>query len=277
MDINSASQKSLQRAIDTDTLLNCWESASLRDKARLYTIGTPFTGAWLLAIPNPNLGLTLSKEEFIFSVRMWLGCHLFPSPTHLVRCVCGNIIDHFGDHVLGGGHGPLRIKRHDAFCDIIWHTLLQDNKGAIKEQRCGDNNNRPGDIFHPDFRFGKPAYFDVSVRGSLQPQYLSKAADHPGVAGEAGEIEKDEKHEDDVLAAGGLFFPLVVESLGLWTPSSLKILKVIASKSSSLNGTPLSITVSYLHQRLSIRLWAYNAQMLLSRLLDISEVVVFPN
>ena len=37
MDINSASQKSLQRAVDTDTLLNCWESASLRDKARLNT------------------------------------------------------------------------------------------------------------------------------------------------------------------------------------------------------------------------------------------------
>ena len=35
-------------------------------------------------------------------------------------------------------------------------------------------------------------YFDVSVRGSLQPQYLSKGADHPGVAGEAGEMEKYE-------------------------------------------------------------------------------------
>ena len=80
----------------------------------------------------------------------------------------------------------------------------------------------------------------------------------------------------NVLAAGGLFFPLVVESLGLWTPSSLKTLKVIASKSSSLNGTPLSLAVSYLHQGLSIRLWGYNAQMLLSRFLDISEVIDFP-
>ena len=100
--------------------------------------------------------------------------------------VCGHIIDFYGDHVLGCGHGPLRIKRHNALCDIIWHSLLLDNKGAIKEQRCGESNNRPGDVFHPDFKFGKPAYFDVSVRGSLQPQHLSKAADHPGTAGEAG-------------------------------------------------------------------------------------------
>ena len=127
MDINSASQKSLQRAIDTDTLLNCLESASLRVKERLYTIGTPFTGAWLLAIPNPNLGLTLSVCGLVVI--------FFPvPPPHSVRCVCGNIIDHIGDHVLGCGHCPLRIKRHDALSDIIWHNLLQDNKGAIKEQ-----------------------------------------------------------------------------------------------------------------------------------------------
>ena len=112
----AASQKSLQRAVDTATLLSCKESAPLRDKARLNTIGTPFTGAWLLAIPNPNLGLTLSKEEFILSVCMWLGCHLFPQSS---RCVCGHIIDLHGDHVLGCGHGPFRIKRHDALCDII--------------------------------------------------------------------------------------------------------------------------------------------------------------
>ena len=198
LDVNSASQKSLQRAVDIATLLSCKESAPLKDKAHLNTIGTPFTGAWLLVIPNPNLGLTLSKEEFILSVRMWLGCHLFSQSS---RCVCGHIIDLHGDHVLGCGLGPLRIKRHDALCDIIWHSLLLDNKGAIKEQRCGESNNRPGDVFHPDFRFGKPAYFDVSVRGSLQPQHLSKAADHPGAAGEAGEIEKDEKHEVDVLSA----------------------------------------------------------------------------
>ena len=40
-----------------------------------------------------------------------------------------------------------------------------------------------------------------------------------GAAGEAGEVEKDSRHEEDVTASGGIFFPLVVESLGLWTPA----------------------------------------------------------
>jgi len=42
-----------------------------------------------------------------------------------------------------------------------------DNKGAVREQHCGESNNRPGDIYHPDFMLGKPAYFDVSVQNSL--------------------------------------------------------------------------------------------------------------
>ena len=73
------------------------------------------------------------------------------------------------------------------------------------------------------------------------------------IKGAAGEIEKDSKHEEDV-SAGGLFFPLVVESLGLWTPSSLHTLRTIASRASSVNGIPLGLAVRNLLQQLSTRL-----------------------
>ena len=45
------------------------------------------------------------------------------------------------------------------------------------------------------------------VRSSLQPKFLSRAAVQAGATGEAGEIEKDSKHEEDVVSAGGLFSP----------------------------------------------------------------------
>ena len=122
-------------------------------------------------------------------------------------------MDEFGDHLLGCAHSPLRIKRHDALRTIIWHALLMDDKGAAREQYCGNSNNRPGDVYHPDFALGKSAYFDVSVRSSLQPKFLSRAAVQAGAAGEAGEIEKDSKHEEVVVSAGGLFSPWL---LSLW-------------------------------------------------------------
>ena len=74
------------------------------------------------------------------------------------RCPCGSIIDSYGDHVLGCGSGNLWIKRHDALCNIVFHTLLEDHSGTRREQHCGDyDNSRPGDVYHPDFLIGRPA------------------------------------------------------------------------------------------------------------------------
>ena len=54
------------------------------------------------------------------------------------------------------------------------------------------------DVFYPDFLEGKPAYFDISVRNSMQLAYLTKSAYMAGAVTEAGEEEKDKKHNEDV-------------------------------------------------------------------------------
>ena len=91
--------------------------------------------------------------------------------------------------------GPLRIKRHDALCDVIFHWLLLDNFNVRREQRCSSHSmTRPGDVFHPDFSLGKAAYFDISVRNSFTPSHLINAAIKAGAAAEAGEVDKDERH-----------------------------------------------------------------------------------
>ena len=72
---------------------------------------------------------------------------------------------------------------------------------------------------------------------------MTKAAVRAGAAAEAGEEQKDIHHENKVFAASGLFYPLVVETLGLWSLFSIKTLNVIASKpqqSEALNSIKLS-------------------------------------
>ena len=49
---------------------------------------------------------------------------------------------------------------------------------------------RPGDIYHPDFINEKPAFFDVTVRNSLQSCYGVTCATSAGTAALAGEGEK---------------------------------------------------------------------------------------
>ena len=84
-----------------------------------------------------------------------------------------------------------------------------------------------------------------------------------GAASEAGEIKKDEQ---EVIEAGGIFFPLVVETLGLWLPNSLKVLTSIDSKASSISGIPRSQVISNLLQQLSVHLWTFNARMVHTRI-----------
>ena len=99
------------------------------------------------------------------ALRYWLGIPLFPAS---VRCSCGTVIDSFGDHIFSCGHGPSRIRRHDAICDVIWHALLQDHSGCKKEQRCSTDLDYPGDVFHPDFQFvSQPILMSLCVMHPL--------------------------------------------------------------------------------------------------------------
>ena len=79
-------------------------------------------------------------------------------------------------------------------------------------------------------------YFDLSMRNSFLPQCIVNSAIVPGVAANTGEQRegergKDDKYDSNVSATSGLFDPIVVESLGHWTPSSLHVLKTIAIRS----------------------------------------------
>ena len=65
---------------------------------------------------------------------------------------------------------------------------------------------------------------------TMQATYILKFSTIVRAAAYAGEKEKGIRHEAEVVAAEGLFYPLVVESFGFWTPTSLAVLKTIASK-----------------------------------------------
>ena len=264
-DLLSATQHKLQASVDSHLHATLFQGCAVRDKARLTTIAAPRASAWLWAIPNSNLGLAMQRHEFVAATRYWLGCPRFDHTP--VRCTCGALVDRYGDHLLGCSCGNLRIGRHDALCEVVYHALRQDCGAVRREQRvAGDSLHRPADLYHPDFREGRPGYFDVTVRQSLQPCFLARASVTAGMAAAAGEQSKDGSHRARVEDAGGLFYPLVVESLGLWSESSHDLLRQIAARAAVHSGLPLSRASTNLYQQLSIKLWQFNAKMLLSRM-----------
>ena len=108
--------------------------------------------------------------------------------------------------------------------------------------------------------------FDVSVCHPLQDSLICLSAATTGVAAGRGEVDKDSHHEASVWAAGGIFVPLVVESLGLWSPNSLAILRVIALRTTSKSGASTALAFCHFIEQLSMCLWRYNSQMLLHHL-----------
>ncbi len=118
-----------------------------------------------------------------------------------------------------------------ALRNVLYHALCQDNSSTRREQRIfGDSQDKSGDVYHPDFAEGKPTYFDLSVSNTLQPSTINKSSSNAGAAGLRGEGRKDDKHASNVESVDGTFIPLVVESLGLWTPFAAKTLSLIAGR-----------------------------------------------
>ena len=150
-----------------------------------------------------------------------------------------------------------RIRRHNALRN--YHALKLDNQNVKIERVNGHSNTRPGDIYHPDFDNGKPSFFDISVSNVLQPSTISTAV-NAGAIAERREISKDNKQHSTVKTAGGSFFPLVVETLGLWTPFAIQTLRTIATRASLYNK---KLAFKNLIGQLSVKLWAYNSKLVL--------------
>ena len=176
--------------------------------------------AWLQVPPSPQLGLAISPAEFVVALCLWLGIPVF-SEMDPSACSCHQLVDHFCDHIIGCSHGPLRIRRHNALCDIIYFALLEDSADVRWEQGVsGGSADRPGDILHPDFHHGCLTYFDVSVRSALHSGVITHSATSPEFAAQKGEMEKDMQHKAGLVeAAGGVFS---MGSRQLWCVDSLQ-------------------------------------------------------
>ena len=180
----STSQIVMQSTIDDRIYSDFNSQYSIRDGARLLAVldTSGFACAWLQALPSPKLGLTLPPAEFVVALRLWLGIPVLPEEDPTL-CSYHQLIDCFGDHLIGCSHGPLRIRRHNALCDIIYYALLEDSAHVRREQGVsGESASRPGDVFHPDFHNGRSTYFDISLRSAVHSGVISHSASASGFA-----------------------------------------------------------------------------------------------
>ena len=158
IDVLTTSQHQLQSLLDSTMWHSIKDNTSLRDHARLNTISAQHAGAWLWAIPNPNTGLAMPHREFVVSLHIWLGIPLSPADLGSKRCSCGQILDKFGDHLLGCSQNNIRTRRHDALFDVLFHALLVDNGNCRR-------NNAATLILVPD----RVIFFILTLNKAMPP------------------------------------------------------------------------------------------------------------
>ena len=165
------------------------------------------------------MGLVLVFNQTSFarlSSSAW-ACHFSASPIRvlhcLVRVVCGDVMDVFGDHAPCCHHGPSLLFRHNNVRDILGHAARGAGLAAVvieKKNQIDGSNAKPGDttVQQYDRGFGSSA-FDVTITHPLQQKYKEIAIEEAGLVAEEAHDRKLQKSLElsegkHLLCAAGL-------------------------------------------------------------------------
>lgn len=216
--LRSSTQREISKRIDAHNLqtftTHTRDRDSVRDVARLNSLGLPNSGAWLNVLPSPSLGLHLKPAEFIVSVKYRLGLQIFPQEGVCVSCPL--ISDIFGDHAVSCGWGGERTYRHNLIRDVLFNTCAQACLGPTREDRAliPGTDARPADVYLPNWTAGQDTALDVTVINPLQQTFLNQSAANPGHALYKAYERKMTRHGEACRMAGITFTPLPLDTFG---------------------------------------------------------------
>ena len=123
------------------------------------------------------------------------------------------------------------------------------------------SQNRSADVYLPSWKGGRPAALDVTVISTMQQATIQGAAISQGHALLVGEERKLAAHADACQAVGVSFIPLVVETLGGMSASSVSTLACLGRLLGQRLGIPPADSIRHLFQRCAISLWRGNAAL----------------
>ena len=127
-----------------------------------------------------------------------------------------------------------------------------------------ESNNRPGDVFIPDWR-GRPTAFDYAVTSPMCKTHLPYSSKQTGAALERTKAGKIRKHGAQCTRNGIRFVPVVFETFGGLDSDATFHLRHIAIKSAARSSRPSSNAVTHFFQRQSVICQRYCSAMITAR------------
>ena len=248
-------QKQLSSKIDIYQFNSILIASSVADKARLLSVSSPHAASWLSVVPSEGLGLHLEPSVFQVAVKWWLGLDI----SNGSQCaLCPNsALDPLGHHATTCKKGGDVVICHNHLCNVLVETCRRAHLNVMVEMGCNltsdRDHSRPADILLPNWAFGKPSAFDISVTSPLNPKIVSVA----GLSAVAAALSTEErKHTENDPKCNALWWcciPLVAESYGAWEKEAINSFKMLASHLAITSGKTKSAVLSELYSRLNLK------------------------
>ena len=228
-------------------------------RARLLASAQPESGAWITAIPVPNLGTQLTPEELRIAIALRTGSKI--CERH--RCKCGGNADEFGYHLLSCHFNEGRLPRHTAINNIICRALKASDTPATLEPLGLNRENglRPDGVTINPFSRGKPLSWDATCVNTFAESSIYGNAIEAGHAAAKAEAAKRVKY--GFMANSYRFEPIAIGTLGAYGPTTKNIIREIGKLTTDKTGETRE--TQWLKQRLSIAVQRGNALSILSR------------
>ena len=258
----------------SQTIQKCWDipiiqlkhtaiitnAQSPADKARLLAIQRPESGAWLNALPSPQLGLLLDPDTVRISVGLRLGLPL--CEEH--KCICGSLVDSTGRHGLSCLKITGRYFRHHGMNDIIKRSSGTAGFPAILEPPglTRTDGKRPDGLTLVPWRKGRSLLWDATCVDTFAKSYLNSTSKESGAAAKLAERQKFQDYE--TLCSNYEFVPFAVETMGVFSDSAMKFTNELGKY--LILATDDKRAKSFFLQRISICIQRGNSASILATL-----------
>lgn len=225
------------------------------DKARFLANSSAETGAWLQALPSPQLGTHMSNDEFRVSISLRLGLPILQ--PH--KCVCGTKVDKFTRHGLSCSKAAGTRPRHEASNNLILRALKSAEIPSTREPPgcSGPDGKKPDGLSLVPWARGRSLLWDFTCSDTFAPSYVQRSSRELGWV--AKEAERKKFIHYDHLKEQFIF--VAAETSGVFGKHALKLLKKIGSKITEV--TKEKRATSYLFQRISIAIQRGNVASIL--------------
>ncbi|XP_055336858.1 uncharacterized protein LOC129587244 [Paramacrobiotus metropolitanus] len=249
--------------IDRDiSLLMSSTEGSDRARAVLLAALNKDSGAWLNALPAPCLGTFLRDDD----VRTGVGLRFGLPVVVAHHCIAyGTQVETNGHHGLSCNKSTKgRWARHKEMNSIAKNCCKSAGYPCQLEPTglSSTDGKRPDGMTLIPVRQGRPLVWDVTSWCTVADFHVAASAKKSGILSQMAENSKRRTYS--FLEYGYLFYPLVIETLGVFGPAFSEMLHFMGRKIRDITGEARS--TAFLKQRFSLAVVKGNATAVLSAL-----------